>query len=120
MDTSYIYLEGRHVSYLYLVWLLFLFIYDVTLISAILSETHYFTSLSNPFIHRYICNIYFQAQICRIDNVSQNPISEKGHNCLLPCSFVITIDEVDHPWYPSSHGEFLGVLRSNLSIVQST
>ena len=50
MDTSYIYLEGRHVSYLYLVWLLFLFIYDVTLISAILSETHYFTSLSNPVL----------------------------------------------------------------------
>ena len=37
-----------------------------------------------------------------------------------PCYIAMTADEVDHPWCLYSHGEFLGVLRSDFSILWST
>ena len=43
-----------------------------------------------------------------------NSFSANGGNFLFPLSLEIKIDEVDHPSCLSYHGEFLGVLRSNL------
>ena len=39
---------------------------------------------------------------------------------VLRCSLVSTIDELDHPWCISSHGESLGNLSYNFTIFQST
>ena len=44
MDTSDIFPELRHVSYMYLVGQYYNHVYDVTLTTLIFSETHHFTS----------------------------------------------------------------------------
>ena len=38
---------------------------------------------------------------------------------VFPCNLEGTIDEIDHPWYLSSHGELLGVWRSNFATFRS-
>ena len=49
-----------------------------------------------------------------------NPLLQRGVIFLFPCSLSRTAYEVDHPWSLSSHGELLGILRSNFAIFQST
>ena len=48
------------------------------------------------------------------------PLPQRGIIVVFPLSLAITTDEVQHPWCLSSHGYFLGVLRYNFSIFQST
>ena len=48
------------------------------------------------------------------------PLLQRGIIVVFPLSLAITTDEVQHPWCLSSHGYFLGVLRYNFSIFQST
>ena len=49
-----------------------------------------------------------------------NPLLQRGIIFVFPCYIERTTDEVEHPWCLSSHGEFLGVLSSNVAIFQST
>ena len=42
---------------------------------------------------------------------------QRGAILVFSCYLARTEDEVEHPWYISSHGEFLGVLSSNFSIL---
>ena len=39
---------------------------------------------------------------------------------MLPCYLTRITYDVEHPWRLYSHGEFLGVLRSNFAIFRST
>ena len=48
------------------------------------------------------------------------PLLQRGVAFVFPCSIARTTDEVEHPWCLSSHGEFLGILRSNFAIFKST
>ena len=93
--------------YLYFVWLIFLFYYDATLTSVILSKLHNFTSWYNRVIYIYIYVIYF---------VMQNSV---GMTILLLiaflqreifyCYLVRKTDELDYPWCLCSYGDILGV-----------
>ena len=48
------------------------------------------------------------------------PLLQKGIIFVFPCSTETTTDEIYHTWCLSYNGEFLGVLRSNFTIFQST
>ena len=43
------------------------------------------------------------------DYFAPNSFSAKGDNFVFPCSVASKKDEVDHPWFLYSNGEFLGV-----------
>ena len=44
---------------------------------------------------------------------------QRGIIFVFPYYFARTTDELENPWGISSHGDFLGVLSSNVSIFQS-
>ena len=54
------------------------------------------------------------------DYFAPHYVSAKGNIFLFPCYLVRTTDEIEHPWCISSHGDFLGVWRSNVVIFWST
>ena len=60
-----------------------------------------------------MCNIFCRAQLCTNYYFSPNLFFEKGDNSLFPLSIVKTTNEVYHPWFLSSHCDFLYILSSN-------
>ena len=71
------------------------------------------------FICIYISNIFCQAQLCMNEYFATNSLYTKENNFVPPYYLASTTDEVERPWCLSSHGEFLGIWRSNFSIFLS-
>ena len=91
-------------------------IYNVTLTWVTLSELHSFTIWYKP-VYMYTYKWY----IWSITNLYEwqlfSPfIFWKGRQFIFPWCLARTTDEVEHPWYLSYHGDFLGVWHSNYAI----
>ena len=103
--------EWSQVSYLNLVWFIF---YFYLLFHVDLSRLHEFHNSTNlfklVFICRYICDIFVHAQICTNYCFIPNSFSAKEDYYFFPSSLARITDEVEHPWFLSSHGESLAVL----------
>ena len=77
-------------------------------------ELHNFKNLFNLVLYVGISVIYLVMHKSAQMNFPPTPIFG------FTCSVARTTDEVDNPRCISSHGEFLGVLSSDCSILQST